>query len=324
MKYWECLNVPGKTNVEGAKTSAPSLADTTVLSVGNVEPDVIEAVKNAVNEAEPVQVVETTEIVYTNGYVDNERISEMSDEYKRIFNQAFNRGEVDSEPVTEIEVSEENDTSKYVSVDEVDVSEYDTDGEFEVPEVDKAPDDEIIEASHPTEDTAMVTEKALDKDELLRSIFSNGGEELATTIAEKVVEKVVETPEPEFSLDEEKLKEVIDTLDTYERMYFEEIPIKHLSQRFLRNITKEVYKAHQDAVMKYEDPPIMDPIFLMYPLTTEDPYMAMGKFWDIVMNGIQEHDSWQNTITKSINDYNEYVAMEEEELKINSEENKNE
>ena len=304
MKYWECLNVPGKTNVEGAKTSAPSLADTTVLSVGNVEPDMIEAVKNAVDEAEPVQVVAN---------------DVMSQTYLDMRAAAFG-----VTPTTEIEVSEEDDTSKYVSVDEVDVSEYDTDGEFEVPEVDKVPDDEIIEVSHPTEDTVMVTEKALDKDELLRSIFSNGGEELATTIAEKVVEKVVETPEPEFSLDEEKLKEVIDTLDTYERMYFEEIPIKHLSQRFLRNITKEVYKAHQDAVLKYEDPPIMDPIFLMYPLTTEDPYMAMGKFWDIVMNGIQEHDSWQNTITKSINDYNEYVAMEKEELKINSEENKNE
>jgi hypothetical protein len=197
-----------------------------------------------------------------------------------------------------------------------------------VPEVDDPPDDMILEVSHPTEDTVMVTEtrvpensenvseKSFDKNALLESIFSNGGEELASSIAEKVVEKVVETPEPaevEYALDEEKYGEIIDTLNKYEEEYFKEIPIKHISNRFLRNISKDVFRAHENAVIKYEDPPLMDPIFLLYPLTTEDPYMAMGKFWSIVTEKISNNRSWTSAISKSVEEYEEYMRMEAEE-----------
>lgn len=317
MKYWDCINVPGKTDVEGAKTSAPSSAETNVPEV---------------------------EITYNHEYVDNDKVNELSDEYKKIFNQAFNKGEVKVDPIPgtdAVSVSvpanlpiatektpEEIDAMKYVSVDEVDISQFDTDGKFEVPEVDKAPDDMIVEVSHPTEDTIMVTETRIpendenvsegsfDKNALLESIFSNGGEELATSIAEKVVEKVVDTPEqqePEYALDEEKYGEIIDTLNKYEEEYFKEIPIKHISNRFLRNISKVVFRAHEDAVIKYEDPPLMDPIFLLYPLTTEDPYMAMGKFWSIVTEKISNNRSWTSAISRSVEEYEEYMLMEDEE-----------
>lgn len=336
MKFWECINVPGKTNVEGVAESTPPIEETNVPEVENTDEfdgDLIG-------------------ITYNNEYVDNEKVNELSDEYKRIFNQTFNKGEVKIDsipgtdavsvsipanlPVTTEKTPEEIDALKYVSVDEVDISQFDADGEFEVPEVDKAPDDMIVELSNPTEDTVMVTEtrapvideeltsengenvseKSFDKNALLESIFSNGGESFASSIAEKVVEKVVEPPEPqepEYSLDEEKLGEVIDALTKYEEEFFKEIPIKHLSNRFLRNITKDVYRAHQDAVIKYEDPPLMDPLFLLYPLTTEDPYMAMGKFWSIVTEKISNNRSWTSAISKSVEEYDEYVKMEAEE-----------
>lgn len=327
MKYWDCINVPGKTDVEGAKTSAPSSEETNVPEVEITVP-------------------------YNHEYVDNDKVNELSDEYKRIFNQAFNKGEVKVDPipgtdavsvsvpanlpVTTEKTPEEIDALKYVSADEVDISQFDADAEFEVPEVDKTPDDMIVELSNPTEDTVMATEtsapaideeltsensenaseKSFDKNALLESIFSNGGEELAASIAEKVVEKVVETPEPaevEYVLDEEKYGEIIDTLNKYEEEYFKEIPIKHISNRFLRNISKAVFRAHEDAVIKYEDPPLMDPIFLLYPLTTEDPYMAMGKFWSIVTEKISNNRSWTSAISKSVEEYEEYMRMEAEE-----------
>lgn len=317
MKYWDCINVPGKTDVEGA-TSAPSLADTTVLSVGNVEPNMVEAVKKAAEESEPVQVVAN---------------NVMSQSYLDMRAAAFGTTPTTVPEETTVEdteyTPEELDAKQgYISVDEVDISQFDTDGKFEVPEVDKAPDDMIVEVSHPTEDTVMVTEtripensedvseKSFDKNALLESIFSNGGEEFATSIAEKVVEKVVETPEPgevEYALDEEKYGEIIDTLNKYEEEYFKEIPIKHISNRFLRNISKAVFRAHENAVIKYEDPPLMDPIFLLYPLTTEDPYMAMGKFWSIVTEKISNNRSWTSAISKSVDEYEEYMRMEAEE-----------
>lgn len=326
MQFWECINVPGKTNIEGVAESAPSPEEIKVPEVENTD-----------TNAE-------IEIGYTNEFVNDEKVNELSDEYKKIFNQAFNRGEVKVDsvpgtdavsvsvpanlPVTTEKTPEEIDALKYVSVDEVDVSQFDTNGKFEVPEVDKAPDDMVLEVSHPTENTVMVTEtrapensenvseNSFDKNALLESIFSSGGEAFATSIAEKVVEKVIEPPEPqepEYALDEEKLGEVIDALTKYEEEFFKEIPIKHLSNRFLRNITKEVYRAHQDAVIKYEDPPLMDPLFLLYPLTTDDPYMAMGKFWSIVTEKISNNRSWTSAISKSVEEYDEYVKMEAEE-----------
>lgn len=320
MKYWDCINVPGKTDVEGAKTSAPSSEETHVLAVGNIEPSMTDAVTKVAEEG--------ISITYNSEYVDNDKVNELSDEYKKIFNQAFNKGEVKVDPipgtdavsvsvpanlpVTTEKTPEEIDALKYVSADDVDMSDYDIDADF------KTSDEETItDTEHITpENSEDVSEQSFDKNALLESIFSNGGEELATSIAEKVVEKVVETPEPaevEYVLDEEKYGEIIDTLNKYEEEYFKEIPIKHISNRFLRNISKAVFRAHEDAVIKYEDPPLMDPIFLLYPLTTEDPYMAMGKFWSIVTEKISNNRSWTSAISKSVEEYEEYMRMEAEE-----------
>lgn len=348
MKYWNAINIPGKTNVEDAQTSAPSTGN--VLAAGNVE-----SMKEAIEAAAQKEVVIGVDM--SNSFVESEKVNELSDEYKKMFNQAFSKGDVSVEPVegtdgysvsvavpenasglviaenpvpitsdaAYVRTPEEADAAKYMTADEVDPSKYDLssdyDGNFDVNEGSEKVD-EILTNTTENEPSESVSDNgsSIDKNALLSSIFSNGRvAAFADTIAEKVVEKVVEVPEPEviepeYSLDDEKLADVIKTIKDYQAKYFEEIPAIHFSNRFLRNITKDVYSAHQDAVIKYEDPDLMDPLFLLYPLTTEDPYMAMGKFWDIVMTKIMDDQSWSDAISRSVTGYEEYIhSLEDDE-----------
>ena len=333
MKYWECLNVPGKTNVEGAKTSAPSADDHavevgTVLDVGGTSLSVTETLKD--------------EVTTSSGTV--------SPEYVAMLNNAIGKGDIFVEPVAGtdgysvslkvpdnpsglivndnpvplyedvayVRSPEEADAAKYMTADEVDYSAYDSAADFEdIPEFNPDEDNPIVDAETPAEEEQK--EESINKEELLAGIYGNGGvdvEALAETIAEKAADKVVEKaveaaepPEPVYTLEPDQLEKVIETLNKYEEEYFKEIPIAHLSNRFLRNITKDVYRAHQDAVEKYEAPALMDPLFLLYPLTCDDPYMAMGKFWDIVMTRILDDRDWQEAIDNSVKEYDEYMAQ---------------
>lgn len=121
--------------------------------------------------------------------------------------------------------------------------------------------------------------------------------------------KVSITEERAYTLDDNKMEKIIDKLYEYQDKYFKEIPIKHISNQFLRNITKEMYDAHLDAVDKFEAPALMDPIILLYPFFTDDPYMSMGKFWDILMTKIIDVDNteWRDAIDSSVSDYEDYV-----------------
>lgn len=295
MRYWNCIFVPGMTNKDVGDPTSPV-----------EEPDIIDV--SPIVEDDPV----------TNS---NETVDVLSDQYKLMRNQAFGVGDTTADTngetpcvVSSEKTPEEIDALKYVSPDDADISNYDiaenSSEEFQT--VDPETIGESVPLYVSEENSNQITEPVVDKSALLSCLF-NGGEDLATTIAEKVVENIVEPPAPEFSLDEEKLQNVIDTLGKYEEEYFKEIPIKHLSNRFLRNITKEVYRAHEDATLKYEDPPLMDPIFLMYPLTTEDPYMSMGKFWSIVTEKISNNRKWLSAISKSVSEYDEYMKMLAEE-----------
>lgn len=348
MKYWDCINVPGMTNAEDAKTSAPSADDHaveigTVLDVGGTSLSVTETLKS--------EVVVPSDTV--------------SPEYVAMLNNAIGRSDVHVEPVSGtdgysvslkvpdnpsgliindnpvplyedavyVRSPEEADAAKYMTADEVDYSAYDDSVDFEdVPEFNPDEDNPIVDVETPIEEEKK--EESINKADLLAGIYGNGGvdvEALAETIAEKAADKVVEKaveaaepPEPVYTLEPDQLEKVIETLNKYEEEYFKEIPIAHLSNRFLRNITKDVYRAHQDAVEKYEAPALMDPIFLLYPLTCDDPYMAMGKFWDIVMTRILDDRDWQEAIDNSVKEYDEYMAQlaedeEEEEVAEESE-----
>lgn len=347
MKYWDCINVPGMTNAEDAKTSAPSADDHavevgTVLDVGGTSLSVTETLKG--------------EVTVSSGTV--------SPEYVAMLNNAIGKGDVFVEPVAGtdgysvslkvpdnpsglvvndnpvplyedagyVRSPEEADAAKYMTADEVDYSAYDSASDFEdIPEFDPDEDNPIADVETPVEEEKK--EESINKADLLAGIYGNGGvdvETLAETIAEKAADKVVEKaveaaepPEPVYTLEPDQLEKVIETLNKYEEEYFKEIPIAHLSNRFLRNITKDVYRAHQDAVEKYEAPALMDPIFLLYPLTCEDPYMAMGKFWDIVMTKILDDHDWQDAIDHSVKEYDEYMAQLAEDEEEDEEESEN-
>ena len=318
MKYWECINVPGKTNVTSVDTSTSTLENTHELIANDAESSLVESIKENIQP-------EIT-IGCTHEFVNNEKVDELSDEYKRVFNQAFNKGvvKIDSVPgtdavsvsvpadlpITTENTSEEND-NKYVSVDEVDESNYDNTGEFEVPDL-TPPDDSEIEISHPTENNQL--DKDSIKESLLAGIFGNVGEQIADKVVDKLAEKVPEPEvvevevEPEYSLDEKQLNDVVETFNRYEREYFGELTPEHFSTRFLRNIPKHVYRAHQDCVDKYEAPDILDPLFFMYIMLTEDPYLAMGKFINIIRNKLKSDKTWSDAVDNLEIEYDEYVA----------------
>ena len=323
MKFWECINIPGMTNVvvssEDTKTSAPSLADTTVLSVENIEPDMKEAVKKTVEEAKPSQVV----------------VNDMlSQSYLDMITAAFDKATTTTVPEettaedTEYEYTQEELDAKqgYVSADDVDISQFDTNGEFEIPEVDESLDDMVLETSHDVEDADMVTdtkEPIIDNDKLLASIFTYNSNEIA--VNENPVPITTETIEtstadeteqkPQYNLTAEELENVINTINRYEETYFKDmIPAYNFSKKFLMNIPREVYIAHINAVDKYEYPDIMDPLFYLYILISKFPGDGIGKFISILIDSMQKNPEWHDIVTKSADEYEEYIKEFPEEL----------
>jgi len=336
------------TNAEDAKTSAPSADDHaveigTVLDVGGTSLSVTETLKSEV--VVPSDTVSPEYVAMLNNAIGRSDVHvepvSGTDGYSVSLKVPDNPSGliINDNPVPLYEDAvyvrspEEADAAKYMTADEVDYSAYDDSVDFEdVPEFNPDEDNPIVDVETPIEEEKK--EESINKADLLAGIYGNGGvdvEALAETIAEKAADKVVEKaveaaepPEPVYTLEPDQLEKVIETLNKYEEEYFKEIPIAHLSNRFLRNITKDVYRAHQDAVEKYEAPALMDPIFLLYPLTCDDPYMAMGKFWDIVMTRILDDRDWQEAIDNSVKEYDEYMAQlaedeEEEEVAEESE-----
>ena len=322
MKFWECINIPGMTNVdvssEDAKTSAPSLADATVLSVGNVEPDMKEAIKKAVEEAEPVQVAAND--VMSQSYL-NMRAAAFGTTPTAVPEETTVEETVED---TEYTPEELDAKQGYVSVDEVDFSQYDTDGKFEVPEVDEAPDDMVLEVSNPTEDTVMVTETrapAIDNEKLLASILTPSDNEIVVnenpvSLTTEEVETPTETEQkPQYNLTAEELENVIDTINRYEETYFKGIiPAYDFSKKFLMNIPRAVYVAHIDVVEKYEYPDIMDPLFYLYILISKFPRDAMGMFINILTGLMNNNPDWCDIAADESKKYAEYIENFPEEL----------
>lgn len=327
MKFWECINIPGMTNVdvssEDAKTSAPSLADATVLSVGNVEPDMKEAIKKAVEEAEPVQVAAND--VMSQSYLDM-RAAAFGTTPTAVPEETTVEETAED---TEYTPEELDAKQGYVSVDEVDFSQYDTDGKFEVPEVDEAPDDMVLEVSHPTEDTVMVTETrapAIDNEKLLASILTPGDNEIVVnenpvSLTTEEVDTPTETEQKsQYNLTAEELENVIDTINRYEETYFKGIiPAYDFSKKFLMNIPRAVYIAHIDVVEKYEYPDIMDPLFYLYILISKFPRDAMGMFINILTGLMNNNPDWCDIAADESKKYAEYIANFPEELEKDAE-----
>lgn len=350
MKFWECINIPGMTGVEsieGVDNSTPSLADTTVLSVGNVEPDMKEAIKKAVEEADSHIIASATSGV-------------LSQEYMNMYANAFGNNDIpttnnDSDPssvenVEETEYTEEEKEAleSYVSVDEVDISQYDTDHEFEIPEADISSEDldrYSFDVSHPTDDTIMVTETinpspviTIDNEALLSSILTtNEGIKYEpnpipiTTPIEETTESVnvdcanesiqnnetdtSELKQVEYNLTTEQLRDVIYTINRYEEKYFKGVmPAHDFSKKFLMNIPVSVYKAHYNAVNKYEYPDILDPLFYLYILIVKLPGDGIGKYVDTIATMIENDKGLRDDIKRISKEYEEYIKDFPEEI----------
>lgn len=289
MKYWECINIPGKTNNEGVSdTPSPEIENYTTPPAA------------VVGVIEPTNTDET--------HQSNDGV--LSEEYINMVNAAFGKTSSDSSSCEMIE--DTNDDESKESIDEV-VSFTKTEPEQTYVSADDVDITDYVDST--TEDSNPTQTMPIDKEHLLSNILAgydnNCGISYSPMDIPMVPGSSVEITE--YNLDDNQLTKVIEALNRYEEKYFKEIPIVHISNRFLRSITKEVYRAHQDAVEKYEDPDLMDPLFLLYPLTTEDPYLAMGKFWDIVTKKISGDDEWSSIITKSASEYDEYMRELAEE-----------
>ena len=352
MKFWECINVPGKTNVkrdEGVVDSTPSSANVTFLSDKSMDPEKVAEVQEALKTAETADAVVEP--------ISDGSSMILSQEYINIATQAFGKaivlngankttetvdeGDVPEETSETVEefaeyTPEEADAKQYVSADEVDASAYETNSEFEAEDVDTTDDAfDLSETTEPSnyitaEDLATaepgtveqlvelaadVSHTSLNKDVLLDGIFgtSSTSSDVDEVIGEASdKESKPQSTETEYCRTDAEIEEIVATFNKYEEKYFKEIPAEHFSRRFLGNIPDHVYKAHDDAIVR-DEPDIMDPLFLLYITLTDDPYFAIGKFIDIITTEAVDNNEWSKAISRSVEEYEKYIAPDEED-----------
>ena len=276
-KYWDILNVPNKS-AEGAKTSAPSLADVTVLSVGNVEPSVVEKLKEAVS---------------TEAVID-----------------------VPSEELKEIE-EETSSESKYVSPDDVDYTKYDTTsenvetteeelgGEFDFDEESEPSDekqDEIIDAIKRVEEKVdgVKNDKYVTMDQLTALLNSVAGEKGKAVITE---------------LNEHEVSEVLRTFEKFQAKYFPKLPIRNeICKRFLFNIPRRVYDTHIAVCECYSDPDIFDPLFWLLLCFTECKREDVALFISAIDKTLTDYEEEiSDTLVNLLGDSEDEGEEEDEE-----------
>lgn len=276
-KYWDIINIPGRKS-EGAKTSAPSLADATVLSVGNVEPSIVDKVKEAVS---------------TEAVID-----------------------IASEELKEIKEGPSSET-EYVSPDDVDYTKYDTPSEnvetteenlgedFEFDKETESSDekqDEIIDAIKRVEEKVdgVKNDKYVTMDQLTALFDSVAGEKKKPVTTE---------------LDEHEVAEVLRTFEKFQAKYFPELPIRNeICKRFLFNIPRRVYDTHIAVCECYSDPDIFDPLFWLLLCFTECKREDVALFIsaiDRTLTNCEEETS--NTLVNLIGDVEEDEEEEDEE-----------
>lgn len=352
MKFWECINVPGKTNVktdDGVESTTPSSGNVTFLSDKSMDPEKVAEVQEALKTAETSDAVVEP--------ISDGSSMVLSQEYINIAAQAFGKtiavndankttetvddGDVPEETSETVEevaeyTPEEADAKQYVSADEVDASVYETNSEFEAEDVDTTDDAfDLSETTEPSnyitaEDLAIaepgtvgqlvelatdVSHTSLNKDDLLDGIF---GTSITSSDVDEVIgeasdkESKPQSTETEYCRTDAEIEEIVATFNKYEEKYFKEIPAEHFSRRFLGNIPDHVYKAHDDAVVR-DEPDIMDPLFLLYITLTDDPYFAIGKFIDIITTEAVDNNEWSKAISRSVEEYERYIAPDEED-----------
>ena len=281
-KYWDIINIPGKKS-EGANMSAPSLADATVLSVGNVEPSIVDKVKEAVS---------------------TEAVIDVAPEELKEFKER---------PSSETE---------YVSPDDVDYTKYDTlsenvetaeeelSGEFDFDkeaESSVEKQDEIIDAIKRVEEKVdgVKNDKYVTMDQLTTLLDSVAGEKKTPVTTE---------------LNEHEVAEVLRTFERLQAKYFPELPIRNeICKRFLFNIPRRVYDTHIAVCECYSDPDIFDPLFWLLLCFTECKRDDVALFISAIDRTFTNcEDEISNTLVDLLDDDEDEEEEEEETVDVNA------
>ena len=281
-KYWDIINIPGKKS-EGANMSAPSLADATVLSVGNVEPSVVEKVKESVS---------------------TEAVIDVAPEELKGFEER---------PSSETE---------YVSPDDVDYTKYDTlsenvetaeeelGEEFDFDKEAEPSDekqDEIIDAIKRVEEKVdgVKNDKYVTMDQLTTLLDSVAGEKKTPVTTE---------------LNEHEVAEVLRTFERLQAKYFPELPIRNeICKRFLFNIPRRVYDTHIAVCECYSDPDIFDPLFWLLLCFTECKREDVALFISAIDRTFTNcEDEISNTLVDLLDDDEDEEEEEEETVDVNA------
>ena len=281
-KYWDIINIPGKKS-EGANMSAPSLADATVLPVGNDEPSVVEKVKESVS---------------------TEAVIDVAPEELKGFEER---------PSSETE---------YVSPDDVDYTKYDTlsenvetaeeelGEEFDFDKEAEPSDekqDEIIDAIKRVEEKVdgVKNDKYVTMDQLTTLLDSVAGEKKTPVTTE---------------LNEHEVAEVLRTFERLQAKYFPELPIRNeICKRFLFNIPRRVYDTHIAVCECYSDPDIFDPLFWLLLCFTECKREDVALFISAIDRTFTNcEDEISNTLVDLLDDDEDEEEEEEETVDVNA------
>ena len=118
-------------------------------------------------------------------------------------------------------------------------------------------------------------------------------------------------PEEEnTNLSDDEIDDVMTTLLSFEEKYFKDIPLsRDLDKKFVWNIPRVVYEAHEYAHERDED--ALDPLICLYALLTEDPLYTMGVYFDRLMNEVIDKN--EDSLKKAYDEYYDALSENEEE-----------
>lgn len=133
--------------------------------------------------------------------------------------------------------------------------------------------------------------------------------ELKQFLQNPTTNQFIPPEEENTNLSDDEIDDVMTTLLSFEEKYFKDIPLsRDLDKKFVWNIPRVVYEAHEYAHERDED--ALDPLICLYALLTEDPLYTMGVYLEL-MNEIIERNT--ETLSKAYDEYYDALSESDEE-----------
>lgn len=134
--------------------------------------------------------------------------------------------------------------------------------------------------------------------------------ELKQFLQNPVTTQFIPKDEEDTNLNDDEIDDIMSTLLSFEEKYFKDIPLsRDLDKKFVWNIPRMVYEAHEYAHERDED--ALDPLICLYALLTEDPLYTMGVYMDALWRDIIDEN--KEVLSKSYDEYYDALESEEEE-----------